>query len=413
MRIVHADWLIVPGAAPLRDGALALGGDDVIRAVGEARDVLANPSFAGAPITRVHGVAFPGLVNAHAHVELSALRGRVPGGSGFVAWVKELIAARPGVEPAVSDAAIAAAARELRASGTVAVGDVTNALGTARALAREGLGGVVFHEVFSLDDGRARKRIAAMADERAAIAPWPASFGYAVAPHTLYTLGASIVRELAGAARGKPVPTSLHLAEHAGEREALERGRGPVVAWLSAQLGIDATALPWPKLGPVAAARELGALGPHVLLVHLTDATEAELAVVAAAGARVALCPRSNVHIEGHLPPLAAMRRAGVQLALGTDSLASNASLDVLAEAKTLADAFPDVPANELVTMATLGGAKALGLSQLGTFAEGSRPGIVAVEGPVTGDPAAWLLANLDRPRARLAEAFVTTGAEA
>jgi cytosine/adenosine deaminase-related metal-dependent hydrolase len=411
VRCVHADWLIVPGAAPLRDGALVLDADDVVVAVGPAQDVLADPRFAGVQSTRIRGVAFPGLVNAHAHVELSALHERIPGGRGFVPWVKELIATRPTVEAAAADAAISAAAAALRASGTVALGDVTNGLGAVNALARAGLGGVIFHEVFSLDDGRARKRIAAMADERAVLGAWPASFGYSVAPHTLYTLGPAVVRELAGAARAARSVTSLHLAEHAGERAALERGAGPVVDWLTAQLGIDAAALPWPKLGPIAAARELGALGPHVLLVHLTDATAEELAVVAAADAPVALCPRSNLHIEGRLPPLPAMRAAGVALALGTDSLASNASLDVLAEAKALSDAFPAVPAGELVTMATLGGARALGLSsQLGTFAPGMRPGVVAVDGDVGADPAAWLLANLDRPRARLAEAFGTGG---
>lgn len=404
MRVVHADHVIVPEAAPLADGAIVLDDRDTILAVGEARDVFVDSRHALLPTERIHGVVLPGLVNAHVHVELSALRGRVEGGRGFVPWVKGLIAARAAVDELAAEG-IEDAVRALRASGTVAVGEVTNGLGAVRALARARIGGVAFHEVFSIDEGRARARIAAMAEERTALG-WPESFGYAVAPHTLYTLGAEVVRDIVQSARTSGVVTSLHLAEHPGERRALEQGEGPVIEWLSAQLGIDAAALSWPRLAPIAAADALGALGPHVVLVHLTDARPDEIALVRDRGARVVLCPRSNLHIESSLPPLLELRRERVPLALGTDSLASNASLDVLAEAKELGVRFPAVPANELVSMATLGGARALGMSQLGTVGEGLRPGLVAVEGVVDGDPAEWLLRNLERPRRIVAEAF-------
>ena len=96
---------------------------------------------------------------------------------------------------------------------------------------------------------------------------------------------------------------------------------------------------------------------------------------VARSGASVVFCPRSNLYIEGKLPPLLAAREAGVDVALGTDSLASNANLDVLAEAKALADRFPSVKADDLFTMATWNGARALGRNDLGRIARGARPG--------------------------------------
>ena len=123
---------------------------------------------------------------------------------------------------------------------------------------------------------------------------------------------------------------------------------------------------------------------------------------VAASGAPVVLCPRSNLYIEGRLPPLLAVREAGIEAALGTDSLASNTSLDVLAEARALADRFPSVPKWELVKMATWNGARALGRDDLGRIARGARPGIFCVEGEVSGDAAAFLLANLRAPRRML-----------
>ena len=406
MRVVSADWIVLP-ERELARGAIVLDDQGVVAHVGEIDAMRADTRFSSLPVESIRGVVLPALVNAHTHVELSALRGRVASGGGFAAWAPRLIAARAALDPDEETRGIAAGVRELRAFGTGFVGDVTNTLGAVIPLANAGIGGAAFHEVFSLDDGRARTRLVEMEAQCAAM-KWPRGVRYAVAPHTLFTLGGAVVRELVQNARNRGEPTSLHLAEHEGERRALERGEGPVVEWLSAQLRIDASALPWPKMGPIALADELGALGPHVLVVHLTDATEAEIATVAARGACAVLCPRSNLWIEGRVPNVMAMRRAGLRLALGTDSLASNDSLDVLAEAKVLAERFPDVPPRALVSWATRGGAMALGLSQAGTIEVGKAPGLLAIEGDVSGDPCAWILADLSRPRRFVAQAGVS-----
>ncbi|HEY6463001.1 MAG TPA: hypothetical protein VIY73_22685, partial [Polyangiaceae bacterium] len=92
MRAVHADALVPGDADPILDAAVIVDGDGVVVAAGRAGDVL--PGHAGVPVERVRGVVFPGLVNAHTHLELSALRGRVPGGAGFVPWVEQLIGTR-------------------------------------------------------------------------------------------------------------------------------------------------------------------------------------------------------------------------------------------------------------------------------------------------------------------------------
>ena len=149
-----------------------------------------------------------------------------------------------------------------------------------------------------------------------------------------------------------------------------------------------------PGKGPVETARDLGLLAPDVLLVHLTDVRPAELEQVARSGAPVVLCPRSNLFIEMKLPPLIEMLQAGITPALGTDSLASNLSLDLLGEARALADRFPSVPKGKLLEMATTAGARALGRSDLGSLQKGFRPGVLAVSGqvPASGDPCAWVL---------------------
>lgn len=395
-RVIVADHVLPGDRAPIARGAVVAADDGTILDVGTADTIV--PAHAGAEVIHVKGVVFPGLVNAHTHVELSALHRRVTGGRGFLAWVDTLIALRHEIAPEEDAEAIDAAAEELVRTGTVAVGDITNSLGAVQALARRGIGGAVFHEILGQDRDVVLRRVEGLRQEVEERVPsWPTSdLAYAPAPHTLFTLHPDAVRAVLAVARRHGKRTSLHLAEHPAERRAIEGGDGPLPEWYATRTNQHPE---WPRKPLFDVAEDLGALSPDVLLVHLAVARPDELARVAKAGAPTVLCPRSNMHIEGAVPPLLAILEAGIAPALGTDSLASCASLDVLCEAKDLADRFPTVPRHELVTMATWNGARALGRPDLGRIAKGARPGLVAVEGEVTGDPAAFLLANVNLPR--------------
>jgi cytosine/adenosine deaminase-related metal-dependent hydrolase len=404
MRALHADAVVTGDREPIRDAAVVVGESGEIVDVGPAGAVL--PRHAGAPVERIQGVLVPGLVNAHVHLELSALRGQVPGGAGFVPWVEHLIGARAENDPEADAEAIARAVDELDSFGTVAVGEVTNSLAAVRALSRRGIAGCVFHEVFGVEREGAERRVAALPEVmRRVVGEWPtADLAYAPTPHTLYTTHPRVTERLLAEAAAAGGRASLHLAEHAAERRFLEQGDGPVLEWYERRLRLSRDALEFPHKAPFDFAADVGALSRHVLCVHLTDARPAELAQVAAREAPVVFCPRSNLHIESRLPPLLAARQAGLWPALGTDSLASNASLDVLAEARALADRFPSVPAADLLRMATWQGALALGRPDLGRIAVGARPGVVAIEGagpgPAAGaDPCAFVLAQLRAPR--------------
>lgn len=414
VRVLHADHVLPGDAPPIADGAIVVGardhdgGEGTILDVGPASTLLPrhHGGTSGVEVVRIRGVVLPGLVNAHTHLELSAMRGKVGGGRGFVGWVDSLVAQRPEIAPEEDADAIDAAVEELVRTGTVAVGEVTNTLAAVGPLARRGVAGCIFHEVFGQDRAAVLRRVEGLRSELDARVPaWPSrELTYAPAPHTLYTTHADAVRALLDGAKKHGARTSLHLAEHAPERRAIEHGDGPVAEWLLRRAKQDPA---WPKMPLFDYADSLGALSDMVLLVHLVEARAEELARVAAKGTPVVLCPRSNLHIEMKLPPLLAVRSAGIEAALGTDSLASNASLDVLAEAKALADRFPSVPAWELVKMATWNGARALGLPDLGRLAKGARPGVLAIEGDVAASPSAdgasFVFANLRLPRRVLA----------
>ncbi len=380
MRGITGSWLIPgDGSAAIARGGVVLDSAERVIAVGDGETL--RREFPDQPFQALRAVLTPGLVNAHTHLELSALRGRVEGGRGFVPWVDALVATRAKVRPELDTEAIDQAISELLAAGVMGLGDVTNGLATVPALAVLPLAGCVFHEVFGLREDTAKVMLGLAEQEREQLGGrWPAQLRYALAPHTPYTLNPKVFATILARVRAGRGRTSLHLCEHAAERAFLETGGGPFPEWLATR---DTSELDWPppECDAIAYAERLGALAPDVIAVHLTDARPDEIARVAAAGAPVVLCPRSNLHIELKLPPLLDILAAGIKPGLGTDSLASNASLDPIAEARALQQRFPTVPAATLLAMATGWGADVLGLGRvLGRLRAGTFPGVLAFE---------------------------------
>jgi aminodeoxyfutalosine deaminase len=414
MRGIEASWVITgePGRAPIADGAVVLDDQARIVAVGPAPSVRA--AHAGVSFQRESAILLPGLVNAHVHLELSALRGQTRSGGGFGPWVTGMMARRDAVAPEHDDESIDAAISELLRAGTAAIGEVTNSLRTVALLAGAPLLGRVFHEVFGLSKSAGEAMRAQANTVRAALSAWPLQLGYALAPHSLYALHPDIARELVDAARASGARTSLHLAEHAAETAFLRDGSGPFVEFL-AQRGMQRGDFVPPGASPVSYAEALGVLSPAVLAVHLCATTRAELARVKALGAFAVLCPRSNLFIELKLPPLYDVLEVGLTPALGTDSLASNTTLDVLAEAAALADRFPQADRGMLISMATYHGAEALGLShRVGALAVGRSPGVLAFDlAQPVADPLRYLLRAPPPARRVLARPRLPTAGEA
>lgn len=406
VRAIAASWLITgdPSEPPIAHGALVLDADDRIVAVGTS-DALRR-KYADARWEQQRAVLLPGLVNAHTHLELSALRGRVEGGRGFGPWVKALVEQREQLVPEQVEEAIGDAVAELLAAGTVAVGEVTNTLDTVPALAGVPLLGRVFHEVFGLRRDTAETMLQLAEQRRGELVSWPDNLSYAPAPHTPYTLHPASLAALVQRARALGERSTLHLCEHAAERAFLRDQSGPFAEFLVAR-GSSSADWPAPGLDPVRYAQSLGVLGPDVLCVHLADARPDEIALVAEARAPVVLCPRSNLHIELKLPPLLEILNAGIRPGLGTDSLASCPSLDVIEDARALLERFPSVSPRTLIAMATSYGADVLGLGhRVGLLRAGFAPGVVAFEhdGPAPEDPERFVLSRAPLGRTRIAE---------
>ncbi len=405
--VIHADGLIRGDEGDLLDAAVVMDSEHRVLDVGPAAEIL--PRHAGAKIQKVRGVVSPFLVNAHTHVELSSLRGKVPGGHGFVPWVDKLVTSRPFMTEEDESEGIASGVAELSRAATSAVGEVTNGLAASRALSSAGMSVMLFHEMFGVLEDPAIKAARDLLETakkwRADIAADPSlrRVRHTPSPHTLYTTHASAVRMLCDAARDAGARITIHLAEHPAERSAVELGSGPSVSWMQSRLKIPESAFTFPRRPLFDVAAELGVLRDNTLLVHLTDAKPHELGRVRDSGALPVLCPRSNLYIETRLPPLLTMLELGMEPALGTDSLASNASLDVLMEARALRDRFSGVAHWRLLRMATWNGARALDFPGLGRIAKGASPGIFAVTGDLAGaSPSSFLLNHTSAPREKL-----------
>jgi aminodeoxyfutalosine deaminase len=379
----------------LVEGAVVTAIDGTIVAVGSRRDL--KLGFASLPEQRTEGALMPGLVNAHTHLELSVLAGRLPGGEGVPVWAMQV--ARALAEFSVEQRSEAAchASSAAVASGTAAVGDVGNSLLAVPALAQAGLGGVLFHELLGSREAATGDALADAERELREFRqshPWPANLARVPAPHAPYSAGPDLLRRIFAAAALAPCPTSIHVAEGEDEIQLLTSGTGrwaEILAGLQVPPGSRS-----PGLGPLAYLESLGAFAGRYppLLVHMVCASAQDVALARQHGAPVVLCPRSNLHISGCLPDVRALVAAGVPLALGTDSLGSSSDLSLWGEMATLASHFPDLEPEIWLRSATAGGAAALGLDALGVLAPGKRPGILAVALGDRHAPATSLLAG-------------------
>ncbi len=366
IRAAHAVTL----AGPLIEDAALIHDRERILAVGSYRDLSAG--FDGPVRDLGEAVLAPAPVNAHTHLELTHLRGRTLRGAGFMDWVEHLLALP------LADIDLAAIGQEVKGmarSGVGAVADIAtrNAADVAGLLRGSGLFFVSFCETIG------------EREPDGGFAPHAAGgLGRAsLAGHSLYTTSDAVLRAAKAWSLGRGLPFSLHLAEHE-EEEAILMGRpSPFLELLQARgrlPGYEA-----PGKSPVAQAAALGLLDSRTLAVHCARVDGADMALLAKSRATVCLCPRSNAFISGARGPWEALRRAGIPLCLGTDSLASNDDLDLWNEARYFLDRFSE-PLGLVGLMEILAGnaAGVLGLGgQLGSLQAGKAARFAVVPGDI------------------------------
>lgn len=277
------------------------------------------------------------------------MRGLLSGSGEFPNWIRELMTTRARLDPNARIEAFEAGAAELLQSGCTWVGDVD---GSGIARERDAtLAPRILAYRETIDVGDAQRRDALLLDcERSA----QAGKLKAVSPHAPYTVSPELLLGIGRLVHEYDLAVGVHWAETEAERDWLEHGTGAFAELLAPMTESPRTS----GLGLLQSA-EL--LGPRTALYHGNHPTRAEIDAVAASGASIVHCPGSHRFFERESFPFEAWRAAGVPVALGTDSLASQTALDMRAEMRLFRQTHPEISPNEVFRMATEHAARALG----------------------------------------------------
>jgi cytosine/adenosine deaminase-related metal-dependent hydrolase len=320
------------------------------------------------------GIIIPGLVNAHCHLELSHLAGRIPVQTGLAGFVSAVSGIRKADTGIILKAA-GRADRILYEEGISAVGDISNNSITLEIKQKSPIRYHTFIEVFGLDPstGEMRFQQAIGVAESYTAAGLPCS----ISPHSPYSVGVELWERISGTG-DRTGRISIHHDESPEERELLDHGAGPMAdSFRSA--GFDLGQIPEEAADIFRLLRKY-ADGPDWILVHNTLTDPMSVPKYLKSNTFWVLCPRSNRYIENLLPDLNAFAQSGLTVCLGTDSLASNSSLSVLDEMKAVQEAAPDIDFQTILRWGTFNGALALGMEkELGSIEPGKKPGLVNI----------------------------------
>jgi len=308
------------------------------------------------------GVILPALINVHTHLELGALKGKLSAGRGFADWVRRLIQLRENLSRTALDGGISDGIGELIRSGCGAVGEIST-LGISRQPFLDSrLHGVWFREY-----------IGNRSDEES-LPELPAN-RESLAGHAPHTTGPDLLIALKQAANRLSRPFSIHLAESGDESDFIRTGTGPWADLLKTRK-IDFSTWPLSARSPVHYLDRLNILDERTVAVHVLQADADDFQILARRGTSVAVCPRSNLRLHRQLPDLNRMDAAGLNICMGTDSLASCDSLSMFDEMAFTARSFPDLSLRSIFAMATTNAARALGMENTcGRIAPGYRTG--------------------------------------
>lgn len=364
-----ARWLFPVDGPPLERGTITIAGERI--AAVEPHGVRA------ADVDLGNVAVLPGFVNAHTHLDLGALHGKCPPTPDFTAWLRQVIAHRRAALPDIPAYTIHEGLAQSIRHGTTLLGDIeggpTNLFRGAADLRL-----VIFKELLGLPRERVQPAWEAGVTwlHRHLKQKLPADVRVGLSPHAPYSVHRLLFRHAAARSREANVPIAVHLAETRAELVLLEKRTGPFVSFLT-DLGV------WHEDGLIAAPQQVVELfadaGP-TLLVHCNYL---DPNAPIPGNASVVYCPRTHAAF-GHPPhPFREFLARGVRVALGTDSLASNPDLDVLAEARFVHARYGDVPGGALLRMLTLSGAEALGWAdETGSLTPGKSADLVVLPLP-------------------------------
>jgi cytosine/adenosine deaminase-related metal-dependent hydrolase len=407
----QARWILPVTSDPIENGCIVVD-EGRITSIGKVGPRVSSATDLG------DVVLLPGFVNAHTHLELSFCRGCVPYRGSFVGWLQDLTALLTGEHATDEETlreSLRTGIRQSLAAGVTAVADIGHNRNPLQEWARAPLHTVGFLEVLGMgsrraaDHKRSIRRAVALceqsdaSDRRAARAEARGSLKrVGISPHAPYSTDTSVYREAITYAVKNRRPICTHLAESREEGAFLADGTGPLRELLEMWNLWDGSFAP-PACSPIEYASRIGLLGCDPLLAHVNYVTDHDLQLLKQSAPSIVYCPRTHAFF-GHEPHRwAEMIARGLNVCIGTDSLASNDTLSVLDELRFVWRQGVPVRPARLLAMGTTAGARALGWHhEIGSLEPGKRADFVTI--PLahrqTGDPIDDLLSSDTTPAA-------------
>lgn len=335
---------------------------------------------AGDDIQSFEGVITPGFVNAHCHLELSHMKNMIPANTGLQEFVKQIVSLRQ-VEPAVIQEAIVAAENEMIANGIVAVGDISNTLDTLTQKAKHNLAYYTFVELYDLDPTRAADKLNAGIENQKAFEQ--NCVRASLVPHAPYSVTNDLWKLLSDHFGAHTI--SMHNQETSDENDFFKSKTGSFLGMYE-RTKVSLDFFEPTGLSSLQSVLPIFKNANTSILVHnsFTSANDINAVKKQMPNTFWCLCPNANQYIEQTMPPIELLRSSGVNIIVGTDSYASNWSLNILDELKTIQKHNPQIPLEEMLGWATINGARALQMDKhLGSFETGKKPGVVVIENVV------------------------------
>ena len=375
--IVRAKYIVPDSRTVNENGAVFLCHSKVV-AVGTWAEISAT-----FPVDNVldmgSAVIMPGWVNAHTHLELTNLHDLAKQKNRFIDWIWQIATAEQRRKPDWIQQSIVDGIQMSLMAGTTAIGNIHQSLDGLMALKSSPLRMVVFYETLGFNpvlESEYAERI-----EQLIQLSFPVTDRYrpAITPHAPYSTGLERYQHSLELAQAHNLHLSTHISETAAEIQFLKYGNGDFIELLD-RFGIPHHDWMPPRISPIAYLDQLGVLKAQPQLVHCNYLSETDIRLIADSRSSVVFCPRSHQYFHHQHHPVQRLISAGINLAIGTDSLASNWSLDMKDELKVLFDL--DLPRPQILEMLTVNGAKSLGWSKIGRLEEGWQADLIAVSLP-------------------------------
>ena len=375
MRHISADYIFPISSEPVKDGVISIDDDGTIIEIKPKSEILKPKS----EIEYHKGIICPGFINTHCHLELSYLYKHISENAGMTGFIKELVSKRfTFSEEQIQQSIIDAEAAMIK-NGIVAVGDISNNNSTFNQKSKGNLLYHTFIEIFNMDDAKAEDTFNKGKELQLSIINYQLSTS--IVPHAPYTMSETLLKLINEYARENKSIITIHNQESEGESELFISKSGIMVEAFKA-MGVNTDLMRRTGINSLQSTLPFIKDANKILLVHNTFTSREDirfaLSTVNCQQSTIffATCPNANIYIENTLPDYNLFIEENVPVTIGTDSLASNWSLSILDELKTITKHYPTIPLQTLLTWSTKNGAEFFNFNQLGTIEKGKKPGL-------------------------------------